>query len=545
MGYVCVHGHFYQPPRENPWLGGIPPEDSAAPYHDWNERVTAECYGPNGAARILDGDGGVARIVNNYARMSFDFGPTLLGWLERAEPAVYESILQADRESRRRFSGHGSAMAQAYNHMILPLANRRDKYTQVSWGIRDFELRFGRLPEGMWLPETAVDVETLETLAEMGIRFTILAPHQARRVRRIGSRTWRDVAGGAIDPTMAYEAGLPSGRSISVFFYDRPISLAVALEGLLTSGEAFAQRMLGAFWEGRTWPELVHIATDGETYGHHHRFGEMALAYALDYIETRELAEITNYGEFLERHPPAYTVEIAEDTSWSCAHGVERWRGNCGCSSGNHPEWEQAWRGPLREALDWLRDTLAPCYQAAARWFFADPWEARNAYIDVVLNRSAESRDRFFERHAARPLSRPEKRTALELLELQRHALFMYTSCGWFFDELSGPETVQVLRSAGRVVHAAGQLWCDGLEEEFLERLERARSNIPEFRDGRGIYEQFVRPAAPVNGTCLTGKLDFQLQALRAICEKRSGWEAALEQALVALSRRPEQPHFR
>ncbi len=545
MGYVCMHGHFYQPPRENPWLGAVPPEDSAAPYHDWNERVTAECYGPNAAASILDGDGGVARIVNNYARMSFDFGPTLLAWLERAAPAVYEAILAADRESQRRFSGHGSAMAQAYNHMILPLANRRDKYTQVSWGIRDFEFRFGRFPEGMWLPETAVDLETLETLAELGIRFTILAPHQARRVRRVGSRTWREVAGGAIDPTMAYEARLPSGRSIGVFFYDGPISLAVALEGLLTNGEAFAHRMLGAFWEERAWPELVHIATDGETYGHHHRFGEMALAYALDYIESRGLAEITNYGEFLERHPPAYVVEIAENTSWSCAHGVERWRGNCGCNSGNNPGWDQAWRAPFREALDWLRETLAPCYEAAASWFFSDPWEARNQYIEIILSRSAESHERFFERHAIRRLSPPERRTALDLLELQRHAMLMYTSCGWFFDELSGPETVQVMRSAGRVVQSAGELWGEGLEAEFLERLERARSNLPEFRDGRGVYERLVRVNAPVNGACLTGKLDLQVQALRDICEKRSAWEAPLEQALVVLSRRAGAADFR
>jgi alpha-amylase/alpha-mannosidase (GH57 family) len=493
--YICIHGHFYQPPRENPWLEAVESQDSAYPYHDWDERITAECYAPNSASRILDGDGRIVRIVNNYARISFDFGPTLLAWLEENASDIYEAILAADQESQQAFSGHGSALAQAYNHMILPLANRRDKYTQVLWGMRDFERRFGRKPEGMWLPETAVDLETLDIMAELGIQFTILAPHQASRVREIGGRSWRDVNGGRIDPTRPYMLRLPSGRQISLFFYDNPISRAVAFEGLLSSGEQFAGRLTDSFSEERPWPQLVHIATDGETYGHHHRHGDMALAYALDHIESNNLARLTNYGEYLERHPPSYEVEILQNTSWSCPHGIERWRSDCGCSTGGRPGWNQAWRAPLREALDWLRDALVSPYEEHARQLLRGPWEARHDYIDAVLDRSQGNVQQFLSRHAAHELSEAEKARALKLLELQRHAMLMYTSCGWFFDELSGIETVQVLQYAGRAVQLAQELFGAGMERRFLELLERAKSNIAEQRDGRRIYEKSVRPA--------------------------------------------------
>ncbi|MGD0205939.1 MAG: DUF3536 domain-containing protein, partial [Dehalococcoidia bacterium] len=361
--YICIHGHFYQPPRENPWLEAIESQDSAYPYHDWNERITAESYAPNSASRILDATGRIVQIVNNYAKISFNFGPTLLPWLEENAPDVYKAILAADQETQQAFSGHGSALAQAYNHMILPLANKRDKYTQVLWGIRDFEHRFGRKPEGMWLPETAVDLETLDIMAELGIQFTILAPHQASRVRRMGSRTWSDVSGGRVHLTRAYTLDLPSGRQISLFFYEGPVARAVAFEGLLARGESFAERLLGAFSDTERRPQIIHIATDGETYGHHHRFGDMALAYALHYIQSNNLARLTNYGEYLEKHPPADLVEIIENTSWACAHGVERWRSDCGCNTGARPGWNQAWRAPLRQALDWLRDALAPRYE--------------------------------------------------------------------------------------------------------------------------------------------------------------------------------------
>lgn len=494
--YVCIHGHFYQPPRENPWLEAIELQDSAYPYHDWNERITAECYEPNAAARILDGEGWITQIINNYSKISFNVGPTLLSWMEAKAPEVYRAVLEADRQSRARFSGHGSAIAQVYNHMILPLANRADRETQILWGIADFEHRFERMPEGVWLPETAVDLESLELLAEFGIGFTILAPHQALRARRIGARTWQDVSGGRIDPTTPYECRLPSGRAIRLFFYDGPIARAVAFEGLLSSGEGFARRLTAGFSDERTSPQLVHIATDGETYGHHHRHGDMALAYALQYVEANHPGiHLTNYGEYLERHPPTHEVEIAENTSWSCTHGVERWRSDCGCRTGGRPEWNQAWRGPLRDALDWLRDELAPRYQEAARPLLKDPWAARDEYIRVVLDRSPENVDRFFADHAARPPEAAERTTALKLLELQRHAMLMYTSCGWFFSELSGIETVQVIQYAGRAVQLAQELFGDGTEPLFLERLARARSNLPAHGDGARIYEKFVKPA--------------------------------------------------
>jgi len=494
--YVCVHGHFYQPPRENAWLEAVEMQPSAYPYHDWNERVNAECYLPNSASRILDDHGRIARIVCNYASMSFDFGPTLLSWLETAAPDVYAAIIEADANSRKRFSGHGSALAHAYNHLIMPLANSRDKYTQALWGIRDFEHRFKRKPEGMWLPETAVDLETLDIMAGMGIRFTILAPRQASRVRPISDESWGDVSDERVDPTVPYEVTLPSGRKIAVFFYNGAVASAVAFKDLLNDGASFARELAGAASSAQSHqPGLAHIATDGESYGHHHRFGDMALAYALQYIESNGLARLTNYGEFLEKHPPSREVEVVENTSWSCAHGVERWRSDCGCSDHYHPGWNQAWRAPLRESLDWLRDYVLPRFEEKASGFFADPWQARNDYIDVILDRSADNVAAFLRKHGRRELSRSEAVTALKLMELQRHAMLMYTSCGWFFDDLARIETVQVIQYAGRVAQLAQELFGDSTEASFISRLARARSNRPEYGNGKQIYERFVKPA--------------------------------------------------
>ena len=493
--YICIHAHFYQPPRENAWLEAVELQDSAYPYHDWNERVTAECYAPNSASRILDGDGRILQIVNNYSRISFNFGPTLLSWMEQKSPAVYQAILAADRESQRLFSGHGSAVAQAYNHMILPLANRQDKYTQILWGIRDFESRFGRHPEGMWLPETAVDLQTLEVLAELGIKFTILSPYQAGRVRPLGGRAWRKVDGGRIDPSMAYAVRVASGATMNVFFYDGPISRAIAFEDLLADGKRFSERLLGAFSDARTWPQLVHIATDGETYGHHRAYGDMALAFALNYIESSKLARLTNYAEYLEKHPPTQEAKVIGNSSWSCVHGVERWRSDCGCNSGGHSGWNQQWRAPLRQAFDWLRETVAPRYETEARKLFEHPWETRDAYIDVVLNRSRDNVVSFMNGQAKRELSLVEIVNGLKLLELQRYLMLMYTSCGWFFDDLSGIETVQVIQYAGRALQLAGQLFPDDFATPFLDLLAQARSNLPDQGDGRSIYERYVQPA--------------------------------------------------
>ncbi|OGR32891.1 MAG: hypothetical protein A2005_05085 [Desulfuromonadales bacterium GWC2_61_20] len=492
--YLCLHGHFYQPPRENPWLEAIELQDSAYPFHDWNERITAECYEPNGAARILDGDKRIAAIVNNYSRISFNVGPTLLSWLESKRPTTYAAILEADRQSLARFGGHGAAIAQAYNHIILPLANRRDKETQILWGLADFRRRFGREPEGMWLPETAVDSETLELLAAHGLRFTILAPNQARRLRPSGSGEWHELKPGEIDPRRPYRCTLPSGATIALFFYDGPIARDIAFGKLLEDGERFAQRLLDGFAPGAA-PQLVHTATDGETYGHHHRFGEMALAYCLDRMEERGQARLTIYGEFLDLRPPTDEVEIVENSSWSCAHGVERWRADCGCHIGGGPAgWNQAWRAPLRAALDGLRDRLVPLYLELMTPLCPDPWATRDAYIEVIRERASAPVEAFLLRQAGRRLAPAERIRALQLLEMQRHAQLMFTSCGWFFDEVSGIEATQILAYAGRALQLAESLGASGLEAEFTARLAAVPSNLPRIGDAARLFATQVVP---------------------------------------------------
>jgi alpha-amylase/alpha-mannosidase (GH57 family) len=491
--YICIHGHFYQPPRENPWLEAVEIQDSASPYHDWNERVTAECYAPNCASRLLDREGKIVDIVGNYAGMNFDFGPTLLAWLEARSPEVYQAIINADKESALRHSGHGNAIAQAYNHIILPLASLRDKRTQIEWGLKDFEYRFGRVSEGMWLPETAVDIETLEILSEKGIKFTILAPHQARSVKRIGIEDWEDTGTRKIDPTRPYLCRLPSGRTISIFFYDELISRTAAFENLLDRGEDFVNRLLAGFPNSTESSQLLSIATDGETYGHHHRFADMALAFAIDEISKKGLVHLTNYGEYLAKHPADWEVRIVENTSWSCPHGVERWKSDCGCNAGGRPDWNQEWRGPLRGTFDWLRDELTPGFEEMAGRYLKDPWRARESYIDIVLNRSEENMEVFFRQHPVRELGRDEKIVVLKLMEMQRHLMLMYTSCGWFFDEPSGIETVQVLQYAARAIQLAEELFGRPLEESFRGHLSRIKSNLPDHGDGTGIYDRFVK----------------------------------------------------
>lgn len=500
--YVCIHGHFYQPPRENPWLESIELQESAAPFHDWNERITAECYSPNSASRIQSGNGQILGIINNYARISFNFGPTLLSWMEHHNPLTYKAILSADKESAEIFGGHGSAMAQVYNHIIMPLANRRDQQTQIRWGLRDFEYRFGRKPEGMWLAEAAVSVETLELLVDNGIKFTVLAPNQAKAVRPIAEQAengdeqqWQDVSGGRVDPARAYRCPLPNGKSIALYFYDGPISQAVAFEGILNSGETFADRLLSGLSDQRDYPQLLHIATDGETYGHHHKFGDMALAYALHYIESNDLAQLTNYGQFLELHPPQWEVQIVNNSSWSCAHGVSRWADDCGCSSGMHPGWSQQWRKPLRDSLNWLRDAVNPKFEEVAAEFFHDPWEARESYVDVILDRSDARVDAFLKDHARKELTPDVVTQMLQLMEMQRQLMLMFTSCGWFFDEISGLETVQIMQYASRAIQLAEIALGLDLEPGFIDRMHEAKSNIPANREGATVYKKFVKPA--------------------------------------------------
>lgn len=496
--YLCVHGHFYQPPRENPWTGRIGTEASAAPYRNWNERITEECYRPNARTLLLERDGASRELPPNYSRMSFNFGPTLLAWLDGHAEDVSAAIRRADRDSRERFSGHGAAIAQAYNHPILPLANARDRRTQVWWGIRDFEHRFGRSPEGMWLPETAVDRATLEILADFGIRFTILAPEQASRVRPSGSDTeWNDVSGGRIDPRKAYAIRLPSGRELALFFYDGPVSHAIAFGALSEGGEALARR-LGSLASDTPEPQLLHVATDGETYGHHHPGGERVLAEALDEIERSGFARLTSYGEFLSLHPPRDEVEIVENTAWSCAHGLGRWRDDCTCRTGSNPGWVQIWRGPLREALDRLRDSLAEVFEDRGRAIFPDPWAARDASIEIVLDPSPAVFEDFLRRHARREVTQEERADARRLLEMQRHTMLMYTSCGWFFDDPSGLETMQILRYAARAIELAPASLRPPIEDAFRLALEGVKSNDEAAGDARRIFDGLAPPRAPV-----------------------------------------------
>lgn len=489
--YICIHGHFYQPPRENAWLEVIEVQDSAHPYHDWNERISAECYAPNAASRILE-NGVIKNIVNNYSRISFNFGPTLLSWLETNDPETYNAVLEADKESQKFFDGHGSALAQVFNHIIMPLANERDKRTQILWGIRDFEYRFGRSPEGMWLAETAVDIDTLEALAEHNIKFTILAPRQAKAFRRIGEENWHALTDTGIDPRKVYKVNLPSGKSIAVFFYDGEISQGVAFNGLLNDGEKFSNALRNAFNVNDAEPQLVNIATDGESYGHHHKHGDMALAFCLDHIHRMKHNHLMNYAQFLAKFPPLYEVQIHENSSWSCAHGVERWRNDCGCTTGGNPYWNQKWRKPLREALDWLRDELITIYEREASGILKDPWKARDEYINVILKRNEDNIRKFLKDHCLKVV---EQNRVLRLLEMQRNALLMYTSCGWFFDEVSGIETVQILQYACRAIQLLHQTVGADFEEEFIRRLEQAPSNNPSLQNAGNVYRRYVMPS--------------------------------------------------
>jgi hypothetical protein len=489
--WICIHGHFYQPPRENPWLEAIEPQPSARPYRDWNERITAECYRPNTAARVVDGNGFIIKIVDNYQRMSFNFGPSLMSWLGQHAPDVHAAVVAADRASIERFGGHGSAMAQCYNHMIMPLASARDRATQVRWGIADFRHRFGRSPEGMWLPECAVDTPSLEALAAEGIGFTVLAPHQAKAWRPPGGE-WRTTA---IDPGRAYRYKLPSGRTIDLFFYDGATAQAVAFERLLADGHQIIARIANRDPVEDDLPTLCHIATDGETYGHHHRYGDMALAWALSQVEQGwNGARLTNYAEFRARVPATWEVQLVENSSWSCAHGVSRWRDDCGCNSGGRPGWNQRWRRPLRDALDWLRERTATALDSVGRALFHDPWAARDAYVDVLLGGGA-ARQQFLATHSARPLGADDRVRALSLMEMARHAMLMYTSCGWFFDELSGIETVQCMQYAARCAELLEHVTGLGAETELVDRLSTARSNLDEEGDGRRVWQRRVRPA--------------------------------------------------
>ncbi|MDQ2938203.1 MAG: DUF3536 domain-containing protein [Acidobacteriota bacterium] len=521
MNALIIHGHFYQPPRENPWTGLVDPEPGAHPFQDWNERIHSECYGPNSAARILDATSGTERTVNNYAHISFDFGPTLLTWLEKQHAETYAHIIAADAESAAQHGGHGNAIAQAYNHTILPLSNERDRRTQVRWGMADFVHRFGRKPEAMWLPETACNDDVLGLLIDEGLRFVILAPQQAARIRN--SRTgipacpadaytkpaepedngWQTVSpesSATIDTNIPYRYFHRdgSGQSIAVFFYDQGLAHAIAFEQALDSSASLVDGFARAASRVGGVGSLVNVATDGESYGHHHKFGELCLAYAVEVDASARGFSITNYGEYLDQNAPTAEVEISngsegEGSSWSCTHGVSRWIRDCGCHTGGSQGWNQAWRQPLRSALDFLRDEAAAYFEATRGALFSDPWAARDDAIELVLD-PEKSREEFLHRHAPRELDRTEQQRALTFLELQRNTLLMYTSCGWFFSDISGIEPIQILKYACRAIELMGQLGLPSPRDRFLEILAGAKSNRVELGNGADIYRRLVEP---------------------------------------------------
>jgi alpha-amylase/alpha-mannosidase (GH57 family) len=526
---VTVHGHFYQPPRENPYLDAIERQASASPAHDWNERIYHECYRPNAFARVMNDRGEVTGIVNNYEYLSFNIGPTLMSWLERYDSVVYQRIIEADRKSSQRLNGHGNAIAQVYNHIIMPLANERDKYTQIRWGIADFRSRFDRDPEGMWLAETAVDYATLEVLVAEGIRFIVLAPSQAERCRQLANDDnpdpeWHEVGGGQIDPTRPYrcylkpELRLVTSNQLSplssyhfsrnqshnspttvntpyidIFFYDGPISRDMGFNDVLSSSHHLAGRLGQAVRGDHRPAQLIAVATDGETFGHHKNSTEKCLAYAFTEEFPRRGWTVTNFAHYLSQNPSAWEVELKPVTAWSCSHGVDRWQDDCGCGGGG--EWNQKWRRPLRDTLNWLRDQLIPIYEKAGRKLFRDPWAARDEYIDVIRDRSQANVDSFLAKHQIRELDKSQQIDALRLLEMQRHTLLMFTSCGWFFEEISRPEGVQILRYAARAVELAAEVSGVQLEKDFIDRLFHAPSNVECFKTGAEVYRQMVSTA--------------------------------------------------
>ncbi|MCX5754168.1 MAG: DUF3536 domain-containing protein [Candidatus Krumholzibacteria bacterium] len=502
--HLIIHGHFYQPPRENPWTEKIERQESAAPYHDWNDRIANECYLSNALSRRLDDYGRVTKLVNNYEWISFNFGPTLISWIEDNASDVYARILEADRASAKRLNGHGNAIAQCYNHAIMPLASRRDQETQIRWGIHDFERRFGRPSEGIWLPETALNAATLEVLVEFGFRFIVLSPHQALRVRSLADPSqWNDVSKGTIPAGFPYRCFAPGTRGkrdpkrfVDVFFYDAPLSTDVSFNHLLRNGDGLADAIMLAY--PRAGSDLVVVATDGEVYGHHEPFADMALSYLIESAAPRRALAMTNFGAYLDGHEPKFEVELkpgpnGEGTAWSCVHGVGRWKEDCGDSAGGRPSWNQKWRAPLRAGLNSLRDSLAAQYEREASKLLADPWKARDEYIGVIENRSRDAAAAFVAAHAAAPLSSAESARILSLLESQRNAQLMFTSCGWFFSDISGIETVQIMRYAARAIELAGTEHWLSLEKKLLGDLKGALSNVAGKGTGASIYNGDVK----------------------------------------------------
>lgn len=502
---LCIHSHFYQPPRENAWTGEIEPQPSAAPFHDWNERILQECYKPNSEAVIVDDHDNVIRRVNNYGYFNFNFGPTLLSWIKKKHPRTYEKITEGDSKSISEHNGHGNAIAMVYSHPIMPLADRKDKITQVKWGVDDFKYNFGRDPEGIWLPETACNEETIDVLIEEGIRYIILDPSQAAKVRKIRKGKWKDVSSGNIETGIPYKcfADNRSGKFINIFFYNGSLSRNIAFDDHIYDSERLINRLRQVPVNTKSGDYLISVAVDGETFGHHKHYTERTLSYLFSEIIPESEFKIVNFGEYLAEHSPEYEVKIkeglnGEGTSWSCLHGVGRWKENCGCGrSDEYPS--QEWRKPLRESLNWLRDELWSIYEKSGSMYLTDVRKARNEYINVILNPEQESIEKFLYFNAAKFLDESETLRCIKLLEMQKFSMQMFTSCGWFFSDISGIETIQILQYAARAIEIAKEVTGTDLEPEFLERLSSAESNLKKYKDGKELYLNEVIKSKFVN----------------------------------------------
>lgn len=504
--YVIIHGHFYQPPRENPWIDVIETQDSAAPYHDWNERVYDDCYRPNAYSRLLDAQGAILDIHNNYRTMSFNFGPTLFSWLEQRHIGTARRIIDADRESAAALDGHGNAMAQVFNHLIMPLASRRDQLTQIRWAKHYFRDRFRREPEGMWLAETAINMETVTCLIEEQIRFVVLSPAQAEAVRPLdGGGQWTPVRQG-LDTRYAYRvyqadrAGNRCNGYLDIFFFNQALSREASFDGLLKDAQILGKGINAAFDSNASGDQAVILATDGETFGHHKPFGDMCLAYFFRKIAPALDIIPVNFGYFLARNPPRKEVRLldafGEGTSWSCIHGVGRWARDCGCVTGGQPSWKQAWRAPLREALQKVKTHVDAEYEASCAAANLDPWALRDAYITVHDDPSLQKFIRFLEEHGGGKKITEEKAMALrKLLEAQKYMQYAFTSCGWFFSDIGGLEAVQNIAYAARALQmGTGAARQQALLQEFITDLDAAASNVKGIT-GKTIFKEHLQPS--------------------------------------------------
>ncbi|MDL2285255.1 DUF3536 domain-containing protein [Desulfovibrio sp. OttesenSCG-928-F07] len=485
---ICIHGHFYQPPREDPWFGKIFLESSAAPKRHWNERITRESYAPLAWSRRLDATGKIADLINCYEWISFNIGPTLMLWLEREEPDLLARIVEADKRSLARW-GHGNAIAQVFHHAILPLASELDKEVEVAWALTDFKHRFGRKAEGIWLSECAADLATLEVVAKYGINFVVLSPHQVKAVSSELDGSYRGVDAYSFDIGRPYYIELPSGAKIAAFFYEAELAQSVAFEGLLSDGEKFWQKLRQSSHDTGN-NSLLTLATDGETYGHHFTFGEMALAYVIaqGYAERDGIA-LTNFASYLEQNPPTQTAVLHEPSAWSCAHGVERWNSDCGCSTGGHVGWNQKWRTPLREALNKMKTVVDNHYFTTGTEIFNNPQAALLEYGEVLVNPSCGHE--FMEKH----LKAPQKRVlAWQILRMQESALSAFASCAWFFDDIARIEPLNAMRFMLRTLEIMKHAGGPDIQNELTAILELAQSNNPAEGSGKNIFDRKVLP---------------------------------------------------